>query len=202
MPRPAPTPILLFLLTVFVVFVNPVMAQEVHRYDITVAGFAIGEMEAKKWGVQDTTYFQLTSKVSFWLFGQINVDYLTEVSYVRDRLISSRVESSTNRGDFLSRVWREGSVYKVDAKSYKYEFKDEISEEVNYSAVRLFFEEPMETDRMLAENYGVFGEVYKVEDGGYESLANGNRNRYEYKGGKLQRAVMQNPIKNYVIKRK
>lgn len=193
--------VVIFLVLLVFVFSSGI-AQEIHQYDITVAGFTIGEMEAKKWDARDTTYFQLTSKVSFWLFGQINVDYLTEVNYVGERLISSRVESTTNRGDFLSRVWLDGDVYNVDAKSYKYELRDQISEEVTYSAVRLFFEEPIETDRMLAENYGVFGEVTKVEKGGYESLANGNKNRYEYKEGKLQRAVMQNPIKNYVIKRR
>ncbi|MCC5936080.1 MAG: hypothetical protein JJU34_02250 [Lunatimonas sp.] len=192
-----------FLFLIFQVFLfSASSAQEVHRYDITVAGFTIGEMEAKKWDARDTTYFQLTSKVSFWLFGQINIDYLTEVNYFGERFISSRVESTTNRGDFLSRVWLDGEVYQVDAKSYKYELRDEISEEVTYSAVRLFFEEPRETDRMLAENYGVFGEVFRVDKGGYESLANGNKNRYEYTEGKLQRAVMQSPIKNYVIKRR
>jgi hypothetical protein len=178
------------------------VAQDLHLYDITVAGFTIGEMEARKVDSEDTTTFRLTSKVSFWLFGQINVDYLTEVVYVGEQLVSSSVTSSTNRGDFSSRVWLEEGMYQVDANSYNYEHQGRILEDITYSAVRLFFEEPVETDRMLAENYGVFGKVFQLKEGNYESLTNGNKNRYEYQEGRLQRAVMQSPIKNYVIKRR
>lgn len=193
-----------FNVLIFILFFSlsqSTTAQIAHNFDITVAGFTIGEMRAKSWDAGDTTYYELRSEVSFWLFGQIKVDYLTEVVYVGKRLLRSKVESSTNRGDFLSRVWLDRDRYRVDANSYKYELKTTIEEPITYSAVRLFFEEPKEM-RMLAENYGVFGHVEPRTAGVFDSFANGNKNRYEYQDGKLMRAIMQNPIKNYVIKRK
>ena len=186
----------------FVLFFIPLQAQERHEYEITIAGFSIGGMTATKTMDGDTTTYLLTSNVSLWLFGQISIDYVTDVKYVGDRFIRSSVTSRTNRGNFLSRIWLEGTVYKVDAKSYKYELETVIRESIDYSAVRLFFEEPRERRRMIAENYGVFGTIKALGGSEYETIANENKNKYTYINGKLERAVMHSPIKNYVIKRK
>jgi hypothetical protein len=66
----------------------------------------------------------------------------------------------------------------------------------------MFFEEPVGRTRMIAENYGVFGSIKALGNSEYETLANGNKNKYTYTDGKLDRAVMHSPIKNYIIKRK
>jgi len=187
-----------FLILVF----SPIQAQERHEYEITIAGFSIGGMTATKTLKGDTTTYLLTSKVSLWLFGQINIDYVTDVKYVGNRFIRSTVSSQTNRGNFLSRIWLQDGAYQVDAKSYKYELETMIHENIDYSAVRLFFEEPNGRKKMIAENYGVFGTIKNLGSSGYETLANGNKNRYTYLDGKLLRAVMHSPVKNYVIKRR
>jgi hypothetical protein len=182
--------------------ITSIQAQERHEYDITIAGFSIGGMTATKTEDGDTTTYLLTSKVSLWLFGQINIDYVTDVKYVGNRFIRSTVASKTNRGNFLSRIWLQNGAYQVDAKSYKYELKTVIHEPIDYSAVRLFFEEPKGRKKMIAENYGVFGTIRYLSHNEYETLANANKNKYTYSEGKLERAVMHSPIKNYVIKRK
>ncbi|WP_234364196.1 DUF6134 family protein [Lunatibacter salilacus] len=191
---------------IFIVFsyflITSLQAQERHEYEITIAGFSIGEMTATKTEEGDTTTYLLTSKVSLWLFGQINIDYVTDVKYVGNRFIRSTVASQTNRGNFLSRIWLEDEFYQVDAKSYKYEIETVIRENIDYSAVRLFFEEPIGRRRMIAENYGVFGSIKALGSSEYETLANENKNKYTYINGKLDRAVMHSPIKNYIIKRK
>lgn len=192
-----------YLFIVFLYFAfTSAQAQERHEYEITIAGFSIGEMTATKTQTGDTVTFLLTSKVSLWLFGQINIDYETDVKYVGNRFIRSAVTSQTNRGNFLSRIWLQDGNYQVDAKSYKYELETVIREQINYSAVRLFFEEPIGKSRMIAENYGVFGSIKALGSSEYETLANENKNKYTYINGKLDRAVMHSPIKNYIIKRK
>jgi len=192
-----------YLSTVIIFFVfTSSQAQERHEFEITIAGFSIGGMSASKTQEGDTTTFLLTSKVSLWLFGQINIDYVTDVKYVGNRFISSAVASQTNRGNFLSRIWLQNGAYQVDAKSYKYELETVIRESIDYSAVRLFFEEPAGKSRMIAENYGVFGSIKALGSSEYETLANENNNKYTYIDGKLDRAVMHSPIKNYIIKRK
>jgi hypothetical protein len=190
------------ILVILILLCMPLQAQDRHEYEITVAGFSIGEMTATKTITGDTTTYLLTSKVSFWLFGQINIDYTTDVKYVGNRFIRSSVSSRTNRGDFLSRIWLQGDVYQVDAKSYKYELETVIRESITYSAVRLFFEEPIGRGKMIAENYGVFGSIKALGGNTYVTIANLNENKYTYNEGKLERAVMHSPIKNYVIKRK
>lgn len=177
-------------------------AQEKHEYDISILGFDIGEMVATKEIKADTTYFLLRSEVSFWFFGRINLDYTTKVKYHADQFIESSVESKTNRGEFLSRIWLENGVYEVRANSYKYEFNDRVSEKITYSAVRLFFEEPKGKRRMMTENHGQFATITSQGNGAYDTYVEGNENSYQYEDGKLQRASMHSPIKNYVIQRK
>lgn len=177
-------------------------AQERHAYEITLAGFTIGEMEATKMYDEDTAIYLLKSEVSFWLFGRVNVDYMTEVKYHNGQFIQSTVKSNTNRGHFLSKIWREDEVYEVRANSYKYELETQVHEDINYSAVKLFFEEPMDISKMMAENYGQFCHVTSLGEGLYDTQVEGNKNRYQYENGKMQKAIMQSPIKNYVIKRK
>lgn len=182
--------------------ISQVSAQEVHDYEITLAGFTIGEMQATKTQVGDTTLFRLDSKVSFWLFGTIHVDYVTEVKYVGEKFISSRVQSNSNRGNFLSRIWWEKDLYQIQANSYKYEHNGQVAEPITYSAVKLFYEEPKGISKMMAENYGKFASVEETGDGQYTTLVEGNKNRYWYENGNMQRVSMQSPVKNYVIQRK
>lgn len=177
-------------------------AQETHEFDISVAGFSIGKMTAKKTQTMDTTTFSLVSSVSLWLFGQITVDHATEVKYVGDRFIKSNVKSSTNKGDFFSRIWLEDGVYRVDANAYKHELKTTIREPIYFSAARLFFEEPHGRTKMVAETYGIFADIKRLPNGSYETTTDGNKNRYTYVNGKLERASIQSPVKNYVMKRK
>ncbi len=177
-------------------------AQEKHEYDISILGFSIGEMVATKATKADTTYFLLRSEVSFWFFGRINLDYTTKVKYHQGQFIESSVESKTNRGDFLSRIWLEDGVYEVRANSYKYEFNDQVKEKIDYSAVRLFFEEPKGKERMMTENHGQFASIKDLGNGAYDTSVEGNENSYQYENGKLQSVSMHNPIKNYVIQRK
>ncbi len=177
-------------------------AQEVHDYEITLAGFNIGEMQATKIQKGDTTFFLLKSEVSFWLFGRINLDYVTEVKYVGDTFISSKVQSKSNRGNFLSRIWWDGDLYQIRANSYKYENNDQLAQAITYSAVKLFYEEPKGISKMMAENYGKFASVERTGEGQYTTLVEGNKNRYWYENGNMQRVSMQSPIKNYIIQRK
>ncbi|WP_439482056.1 DUF6134 family protein [Cyclobacterium plantarum] len=177
-------------------------AQERHEYEISILGISIGDMVATKETKSDTTYFLLRSEVSFWFFGRINLDYTTEVKYHQGQFIESSVEKKTNRGNFLSRIWLEDGVYEIRANSYKYEFNDQVSEKIDYSAVRLFFEEPKGKKRMITENHGQFASISSKGNGAYDTYVEGNENNYQYENGKLQEVSMHSPIKNYVIQRK
>lgn len=180
---------------------SSVYAQTNQKYDITVAGFSIGEMTANRFQKADTTYYVLTSDVSFWFFGTIKLSYKTTSKYVGKQFISSQVITNTNKDDFESNVYKQGNQYIVKAETYKYALDTVIKKQIVYSAARLYFDEPKLFKEMLAENYGLLSPI-TPHDGYYEVDVNGNQNKFYYEDGVMVRAVMESPIKNFVIKKK
>ena len=64
----------------------------------------------------------------------------------------------------------------------------------------MFFHEPTDRDVFLSEVYGVTGPIKKIGLGAYEITVDGNTNRYYYVGGKLEKIVLENAIKNYQVR--
>jgi hypothetical protein len=185
----------------YLFFCNSVKAQETIKYDVSIAGISIGEMIAKKEQKNQEIHYELKSNVSFWFFGKINLDYLTHAVYQGKKLVSAKMDSKTNRGDFNSNIlWKEDH-YEIHSSNYKHELDTTIYHPFEFSAAVFYFEEPKNVDKFLAEAYGLPSPIFRKKDF-YEVDVNGNKNRFYYKEGKLEKAVMEFPIKNYVIKRK
>lgn len=191
-----------FIVIAFFIFQSGmVLGQEEVKYDISVAGISIGEMTAVKKKVGQKTYYDIKSEVSFWFFGKINLDYLVKAEYLEKQLIMADAQSKTNRGDFRTLIQWDKDHYNVDAKNYKYENNKPIGKPLYFSSAVFFFEEPLNTREFMAEGYGLVATIKKVKDY-YEADVNGNKNKYYYVNGILDKAVMYSPIKNYVVKRK
>lgn len=184
-------------------FCRPIMVdgQEVANFDISVAGISIGEMNATKTKMGDETKYQINSLVSFWFFGKISVDYRSNTIYKNKQLFSAISTTNSKRGDFSSSVEWNKDHYKVNAKTYKFENNNPIKKPFFFSSAMLFFEEPKMIKEFIAENFGLPSPVRKEKDY-YEVDVNGNKNRYYYIDGKLDKAIIYNPVKNYMIKRK
>lgn len=178
-----------------------VFSQTKQQYDISIAGISIGEMTAEKKAVGEEAHYEIKSKVSFWFFGKINLDYLTQTVYKNKQLMRADVKSSTNKGDFQSSIRWNAKKYDIKASNYKYDQETTYDKPLYYSSVSFFFEEPDQIKEFIAESYGIVSPIKKVKDY-YEVVVNGNTNRYYYIDGKLDKAVMEFPIKNYVIKKK
>ena len=188
--------ILIFSLSPFLV-----IGQEEVKYDINVAGISIGEMTAVKKKAGQKTFYDVRSEVSFWFFGRVELDYLVKTEYQDRQLMFSDAQSKSNRGDFRTIIKWNKDHYQVDAKSYKYENNAPIRKPLYFSSAVFFFEEPTNIKEFMAENFGLASPIKKVKDY-YEVDVNGNKNKYYYVNGILDKAVMYSPIKNYVIKRK
>jgi hypothetical protein len=52
-------------------------AQDHQKYDISIAGISIGEMTATKKVNGEDSQIDVKSKVGFWFFGKIELDYHT-----------------------------------------------------------------------------------------------------------------------------
>lgn len=176
-------------------------SQEIRKYDVQVAGINIGEMVAKKTVDKDLKLYEINSKVSFWFFGKVNVNFHTLSKYNQTMFVGSEVKSETNKGNFLSTMKWTGKQYEVRARNYKYENDQPIDRPFHYSAALFFFEEPVNHQEMIAEAYGLPIKIHKRKDH-YEVTINGNTNQYYYSNGKMVKAIMEFPVKNYVLKLK
>lgn len=170
------------------------------KYEITVLGFNIGEMTANRFTSRDTTIYEVTSEVSFWFFGKVNVEFNVDSRINNKQIVWTRSFSSSNKGDFQSEVKWNGRFYDVDAMTYKFENEKPIEDPLYLSSVMLFFHEPKGGEDFLGEVFGLVSKVKKIENNGYEVTINGNTNRYYYKSGVMVKAEMESPIKNYLIK--
>ncbi|WP_373400595.1 DUF6134 family protein [Algoriphagus halophilus] len=149
----------------------------------------------------EETKFEINSLVDFWFFGRVHVDFLQKADYLNGQLNEASTVSNSNRGNFQTNVTWNGDHYEVDANTYKYENNEPINQPIYSSPARLYFEEPKHGDILLSENFGLVTTVVEDEPGVYSIEVNGNTNTFYYEEGVLQKVVLENSIKNYVIRR-
>lgn len=191
-----------FLTVVFSLFPAELKAQStVQKFEIIVAGFNIGQVTAEEILKGETTEYHVNSKASFWFFGKIELGFIIRNVYQKEHLINSKANSNTNRGDFQSTIIWKGDHYVVNSATYKFENNTPIPNPIYHSSGKFYFHEPRDGDRMVSETYGLVSRVTKKSEGVYEVVIDGNRNQYHYKNGKLDKIVVQNPIKNFVVQR-
>ncbi len=175
---------------------------QTNKYDIVLAGFTIGSMQADKTTTAEGIDYQIHSKVEFWFFGKIHVEFLQKAHYENGQLMRATTNSDSNRGNFLTTVTWNKDHYDVDANSYKFHNEEPIKQVINASTATLYFHEPKDGDVLISENFGMLTKVREISKGVYEIDVNGNMNRFHYEGGVLQKVILENNIKNYSIKLK
>lgn len=175
--------------------------QEKRQFEIKVAGIKIGDLEAQQVKENLDTNYSLKSNVSFWFFGKLFVDFLINAKYGEDRLLNSIADLKSNRGEFLSTIIWKKNFYEVDANTYKFENTDPVKQSIDLSVSKLYFKKPKHNQLLISETYGLVSLVKEVEPNVFEIEIDGNRNQFHYKGDELDKVIIQNPIKNYVIQR-
>lgn len=203
-----PTRSLFFKATCFLYFlfwISPsVKAQaqkETATYEIVVLGLKIGNLTAQKQVAGDSVRYTVDSRVKFWFFGDVDLQFLTRSHFKAGKIIKTFSESKTNRGNFDSKVNWSGTQYQVDAKSYKYANRTGLKGPLSWCSSKLFFHEPSGQEIFLSEVYGVSAPIKKIKPGVYEIEVEGNTNEYHYKGGKLEKIVVESSIKDYQVRR-
>jgi hypothetical protein len=186
----------------FLTFSLMCRAEERKEFDILVAGIKIGELSASKVTQDSITSYSISSAVNFWFFFRVKANYSIVSSYRNGKLISSFVETKSSKGDFKSSVvWQEDH-YVVKVDTYQYKKDTVISSPIYFNVARLYFEEPDKVKNLLADNYGQMAPSKKLEANVYQVTVTGNANRYYYKVGEMEKAIMHNPIKNFEIRRR
>lgn len=177
-------------------------AIEKREYDITAAGIRIGVMTATRENIDNQTWYTLHSEVSFWFFVKVKVVYSVKSLYKNNQLITSTVVTHSNKGDFTSTVTWRNDHYDVRVEGYKYKNEVSINEPISYNSARLYFEYPHSISSVLADNYGLMVPAENIQKDIYTVTVQGNTNKFYFKSGKIIRAVMHHPIKNFEVKLK
>jgi hypothetical protein len=175
--------------------------KETASYEIVVLGLKIGDLTAQKTGAGDSVRYTVDSRVKFWFFGDVDLQFLTRSHFKGGKILKTFSESKTNRGNFDSKVNWSVTQYQVDAKSYKYANRTSLKGPLSWSSSKLFFTEPSGQEIFLSEVYGVSAPIKKIKPGVYEIEVEGNTNQYHYQGGKLVKIVVESPIKDYQVRR-
>jgi hypothetical protein len=202
------SPSLLFKTIFFLVFIGMMIfsakaqtQKETATYEIVVLGLKIGNLTAQKLAGADSVRYTVDSRVKFWFFGDVDLQFLTRSHFKAGKIIKTFSESKTNRGNFDSKVNWNGTQYQVDAKSYKYANRTALKGPITWCSSKLFFQEPSGQELFLSEVYGVSAPIKKIKSGVYEIEVEGNTNQYHYQGGKLVKIVVESPIKDYQVRR-
>lgn len=175
---------------------------EKRTYDITAAGIRIGEMVATRETKDNVTWYSLHSKVSFWFFVRVQVDYAVTSMYKDNHLVTSTVITNSSKGNFKSTVQWSEDHYNVKVNGYKYTNTTSIKDSIEYNSARFYFEYPPGISTILADNYGIMVPADNIENNVYTVNVQGDKNRFFFKGGKIIRAIMHHPIKNFEVKLK
>ena len=175
--------------------------KETASFEIVVLGLKIGNLTAQKTAGADSVRYSVDSRVKFWFFGDVDLQFLTRSHFKGGKILKTYSESKTNRGVFDSKVNWTGTQYQVDAKSYKYANRAPLKGPVTWCSSKLFFHEPSGNEVFLSEVYGASSLIKKISPGVYEIEVEGNTNQYHYKGGKLEKIVVESPIKDYKVVR-
>ena len=176
-------------------------AKETASFEIVVLGLKIGTLTAQKTGASDSLLYSVDSRVKFWFFGDVDLKFLKSSHFKGGKILKTLSESKTNRGFFDSKVNWTGAQYQVDSKSYKYANRTSLKGPLTWCSSKLFFQEPSGNEVFLSEVYGVSAPIKKISAGVYEIEVEGNTNQYHYKGGKLEKIVVESPIKDYQVRR-
>jgi len=171
-------------------------------FAIKVLGITIGEMEVSKTSSSDQNpVFDLHSQVNFWFFGKIFLDHRIKCIFQDEQYVFSTVDSKTNKGDFLSKIEWKKDHYQVNANTYKYENQKSIDFPIFSSISELYFQKPKVGDVIISETYGLTSPVKEIEPDVFEIIINGHKNHFYYLDGVLDKVMIENPIKNFIMQR-
>ncbi|HTF18728.1 MAG TPA: DUF6134 family protein [Chryseolinea sp.] len=168
-------------------------------YEISVAGIEIGSLTITRELKGDLTHYDLKSKVKLWLFFRIEAEYNMTAVYRGDQLISSKSQTHTNKGDFKSSTEWDGHQYRVNIDAYEYKKDTLIAEPIHFNVGRMYFEKPVQGQKIYADNFGLLIPAVKNGDGIVVRIL-GNASTYHYKGNVMFDASMYHPLKNYRVK--
>jgi hypothetical protein len=177
-------------------------SQSMHVFQIEVAHIKVGELITEKVVKDSLTFYIFRSEVDAWMLIRVRVSHLITCVYKKDKLVLAEINSVINNQKYHSKVEWKSDHYEYDCSTYKYHKTGSLNENIDFSVVRMYFEEPLGKKQIFAENYGIFAPLLVLPGNNYRLEVEKNRNSFYYSGGILSKVEMDTPLFNYIIRRK
>lgn len=175
------------------------VAQSATRnYDLKVAGIQVGNLQASKQIQGSQEIYTADSEALIRFFGKHSLKTHLEVVYENDTL-----KSSTNI------MWKDGELYdEISVKNTGENYqviangKESIlNHPINYSSVRLYFDQPTTIQEVFIEPDGAFTKIIATKSNEFRYIEKGKKtNKYTYNSaGVLEKAVFKGSFFNVSI---
>ncbi|MCK8520726.1 hypothetical protein M0D21_04070 [Aquimarina sp. D1M17] len=162
-------------------------------YDIISKKDTLGMVTVSKSNKENITYYHYNVDMTAKLLINVHMKYMIKATYVSGYLLSASVQNMVNGKPYHSNEinWQD-TYYSITSKSKK---QQKVLEKINYSGIRLFFDEPREIKKVFSEYTGQFGNIQKINANSYElTLHNGKKNKYHYHQNILEKATINNSL--------
>lgn len=175
---------------------------ETHHYAIEIAGIRVGTMTAvRQPQPNDRTTYTLISdvKVSLLVY-TVKIYYKVINQFEGRKLLLSTVDATTNRGNYASRTEWKGDHYDIVADQYKYNRRATERNAIDFPVSSLYFNEPVDRNRIYAEYFGDYFNVSRTGTGTYRALLEDHEDEYLYQNGRLVKVIKHNKLKNFILR--
>jgi len=176
--------------------------QERTMFDIEIAKIKVGSLCTEKIVRDSMTIYIFRSEVDAGFIKRVKVSHTISCVYIHKKLIRANINSVINGEKYISSVNWNTDHYDYDCSTYKYHRSGKIIGDIDFSVVKMYFEEPSGNHMVLAENYGLLCSLNCTKPFTYHLDVDKNSNTFHYANGLMQQVEMDTPLFNYVIKRK
>jgi len=167
-------------------------------FDIVAFNRVVGKLTTIKSVEGSGIFYKSTTAVNIRIIKNINVVFDFEVSFSKDEMQCADIKASVNDDVYADthteRVENNYRVYKNGER------QDDVMGPIYFSAIRLYFEEPVDKKRCYAEQQGSFNTIEPMGNHSYKMTnVKGMENLYYYESGQLKRGVIDAGLIDFEI---
>ena len=150
------------------------------QYEVVKGSKKLGDMTVKRTALENKTYYEINSKVTFRILFSFTVDYESTSEYRHGTLVKEYTHSQlSGKTQKKSTVWFDGSKYTLDLDGSR----STLEGPIDYSVAAVYYEEPEDGQRVYSPQFGDYLTFKKVSDHTYELESPDGLNEYYYTHG-------------------
>ncbi len=180
-----------FYILLVILTISLSISAQINTYDIISKKDTLGILKTSKLKEGGDIIYNYHIEMKVKLLVNIHIKYTIEATYNKNQLTYASVDNIINgKPHHSSNIKWLDSYYLINTKNNK---QQKITEKIDYSGIRLFFDEPLGIKKVFSEYTGHYGMIRKIQTSIYElALHNGKKNKYFYNDGELIKANIHN----------